>query len=82
MRSFIGAEPGIRSDVGAGRGFLSHPFVTSGLGVAPFKGRAARPMPSARLVLSSARVAFSLASRFFCAAVLMLLHSSVSLLRC
>jgi hypothetical protein len=66
MRSFIGAEPGIRSEVGAGRGFLSHPFVTRGLEVAPFKGRAC-PMPSLRLVFSRARAAFSLASRFLCA---------------
>ena len=64
MKSSEGATPGIRSEVGASFGRLSHVLVASGLGFAPRSGFAG-PMPNRFLACCSDLAARSLASCFF-----------------
>ena len=64
MKSSEGAGPGIRSEVGASFGRLSHVLVASGLGFAPRRGFAG-PMPNRFLACCSDLAARSLASCFF-----------------
>ena len=64
MKSPAGAAPGIRSEVGASFGRLSHVRVASGLGFAPSSGLAG-PMLNRFLVCCSDLAARSLASRVF-----------------
>src|SRR6478752_3633787 len=63
IKSPAGAGPDIRSDVGAGVGFLSHVLPTSGSGVAPRRGLGG-PTPSRFLVSCKSFDARSLASCF------------------
>jgi hypothetical protein len=64
MKSSEGAGPGIRSEVGASFGCLSHVRVTSGLGLAPRRGLAG-PIPNRILACCSDLAARSLASCLF-----------------